>query len=318
MGIQVMRIGIVGGGIIGVTTGVVLSEAGHNVRIFSRDAHTEITSWAAAAISCPVSVEDSPRVNGWFEQTNEVLEELKDDPRTGVSRIAWRKFSAHTEIPVLSWMDYMTGARFLAPEECPRPYRSGIFAPIFQMVVDTYYSYMLERFRTSGGVYEIRKIGALQDLVDDFDILVNATGVYARYFAHDESVEPARGQVVIVKNKGVNQHTTAFDTKNYIYPRGDSCLLGGSFDVGEWDMAPDPELTRSILDWATMMEPSLKDAEILDVRVGLRPLRPTVRLELGRLEGGAPVIHNYGHGGAGYTLSWGCAFDVLQMLKNFS
>jgi D-amino-acid oxidase len=26
------------------------------------------------------------------------------------------------------------------------------------------------------------------------------------------------------------------------------------------------------------------------------------------------ILHNYGHGGSGYTLSWGCAFDILQVL----
>jgi len=48
--------------------------------------------------------------------------------------------------------------------------------------------------------------------------------------------------------------------------------------------------------------------EIRDVKHGIRPVRPQVRLEReGR------VIHNYGHGGSGFTLSWGCAFGVLRL-----
>lgn len=316
MGIQAVKIGIIGGGIIGLTSGVVLAEAGHKVKILSRDHHTKITSWAAAAISCPVNVEDSPRVNRWFGQTNAVLAGLVDDPRTGVSRAEWRKFSLRESCPVPSWVVHADGARILEENECPPPYRSGIFAPLFQMVVDSYYPYMLERFRAAGGVLEIREIGSPVDLVGNFGVVVNATGIYARQFIHDEGVYPARGQVVIVRNNGVTRHTTAFETKNYVYPRGEYCLLGGSFDEGEWDTAPDPDLTHAILDWAAAMEPTLKGAEVTDVRVGLRPLRPTVRLEREILAGGTPLIHNYGHGGAGYTLSWGCAFDVLQMLKN--
>ena len=210
----------------------------------------------------------------------------------------------------------MKGARVLEAGECPEPYRSGISAPLPQMVVDVYFPFMLERFRAAGGVYEIRKIASPGSLAGEFDVLVNATGVHARQFVQDESVTPARGQVVIVRNKGVREHTTTFDAKHYIYPRGEYCLLGGSFDVGEWDTAPDADLTRAILDWAAMMEPSLAGAEVVDVRVGLRPLRPAVRLEREALADGTPLVHNYGHGGAGYTLSWGCAFDVLQMLKN--
>ncbi|MCC6597722.1 MAG: FAD-binding oxidoreductase [Alphaproteobacteria bacterium] len=311
-----MKIGIVGGGIVGVTTGVVLREAGHEVTIFSRDPHTKTTSWAAAAISCPVSVEDSPRVNRWFAQTNAVLENLQGETRAGISRIEWRKFSVYKDCPTLSWMDHMQGARLLGPEECAAPYHSGVFAPHFQMVVDLYYPYMLARFKDAGGVYEIKNVEGLEALSGPYDVLVNATGVYARDFVGDESVSPASGQVVIVKNNGVTHHSTAFETKNYIYPRGETCLLGGSFDPGVWDMKPDPALSRSILDWAADYEPRLRNAEVLDVRVGLRPLRPEVRLEQEILTDGTVVIHNYGHGGSGYTLSWGCAFDILQMLQS--
>jgi len=54
---------------------------------------------------------------------------------------------------------------------------------------------------------------------------------------------------------------------------------------------------------------------VLGHRVGLRPARPTVRLELDDSSSGHPTIHCYGHGGAGVTLSWGCADDVLQLVK---
>jgi D-amino-acid oxidase len=30
------------------------------------------------------------------------------------------------------------------------------------------------------------------------------------------------------------------------------------------------------------------------------------------------IIHNYGHGGSGFTLSWGCAFDILKMLNSIT
>ncbi|HMC79917.1 MAG TPA: FAD-dependent oxidoreductase, partial [Acidimicrobiia bacterium] len=49
------------------------------------------------------------------------------------------------------------------------------------------------------------------------------------------------------------------------------------------------------------------------LRVGLRPFRrDSVRLER---EPGARVIHNYGHGGSGVTLSWGCAEEVSALVK---
>jgi D-amino-acid oxidase len=60
--------------------------------------------------------------------------------------------------------------------------------------------------------------------------------------------------------------------------------------------------------------------------VGYRSTRDSedhsVRLSVSRLRSRAPtsqpaqkyVLHNYGHGGSGYTLSWGCAFKIMELL----
>ena len=66
------------------------------------------------------------------------------------------------------------------------------------------------------------------------------------------------------------------------------------------------------------MAPKLKDAKILDHKVGLRPGRTEVRLEAAKVSNNCTVIHNYGHGGAGFTLSWGCAEDVLNLVKTIN
>lgn len=63
-------------------------------------------------------------------------------------------------------------------------------------------------------------------------------------------------------------------------------------------------------------------AEFVREWVGLRPGRPSVRLEIqperaSGLRKVMPVIHNYGHGGAGLTLSWGCAGHVLEILDDW-
>jgi D-amino-acid oxidase len=50
------------------------------------------------------------------------------------------------------------------------------------------------------------------------------------------------------------------------------------------------------------------------VAVGLRPARSEVRLEATTLADGRPLVHNYGHGGSGFTLSWGCADEVARLV----
>ncbi|SFB39767.1 D-amino-acid oxidase [Amycolatopsis marina] len=71
---------------------------------------------------------------------------------------------------------------------------------------------------------------------------------------------------------------------------------------------PDQAVTESILRRCRALVPELADASVLRTKVGLRPARPEVRLD--RVD---DVIHCYGHGGAGVTLSWGCADEVADV-----
>jgi D-amino-acid oxidase len=94
-----------------------------------------------------------------------------------------------------------------------------------------------------------------------------------------------------------------------VIPRRGEFVLGGSSIPIEADEAPpvDPDLSEAILE--RCRSAGWDPGSVLYARTGLRPVRPEVRLELdGRL------IHNYGHGGAGYTLSWGCAEEVALLI----
>ncbi len=309
-----MKIGIIGGGIIGLTSGVVLAEAGHDVRVMSREPIERSTSWAAGATCYPFGCEESERSIGWFLRSCEVLKSLQNDPAAGIYAADWQKLSGAAQGEIPFWYDRYEGARVLEPHEVPAPYRSGITAPLLIMGVDEYVPYVMARFKAAGGAYEIRDVAGVEEVSADFDVVINCTGVAARDFVPDTAVYPARGQVVVVRNPGVKKHTALFENKFYCYPRGSQVLLGGSFDEHEWERTPDEGLTREILKWAGAFEPLLAEPEVIDVRVGLRPMRPKVRLEKETCADGTPLIHNYGHGGAGFTLSWGCADQVLALL----
>jgi D-amino-acid oxidase len=98
-------------------------------------------------------------------------------------------------------------------------------------------------------------------------------------------------------------------------PRSHDIVVGGTDDEGEWDRTPDPDVAKLILERAIALVPQLRRAAVVGHRVGLRPARPRVRLDVEARADGTRVVHCYGHGGAGVTLSWGCADEVASLSR---
>jgi D-amino-acid oxidase len=100
-------------------------------------------------------------------------------------------------------------------------------------------------------------------------------------------------------------------------------VLGGTEIPGDWSLDPRPATARRILADCAAVDPRLGTARILEHRVGLRPVRPRVRLEAGTTGdgdgrgAGRLLVHNYGHGGGGVTLSWGCAREAARLVTSF-
>jgi D-amino-acid oxidase len=182
--------------------------------------------------------------------------------------------------------------------------------------------YLLNRFTELGGVSEKleKEAVSIEEIAGDPPLLINCTGLGAGKLCHDGKTFPIRGQIVIVKNIGFNRIISDESGKLapiYIVPRNEDCVLGGTAEENNWDLNIDPETSDEILKKCIAIEPSLANAEVLGHRAGLRPGRTEVRLELEKLPGGRAVIHDYGHGGGGFTLSWGCAEEVLKLAEDF-
>lgn len=308
-----MKIAVIGGGITGLTTALALQETGAKVDIFSRDPFEKMTSYAAGAISYPYGVEDSPRTQEWYRQNDAVLLSMIDEPEAGIFWANWTKCTYDPDLEIPEFFMRLRDARVLSEAECPQDYKKGMVARLLVMHVGRYYPFLRKKFESGGGTFTMREIKNLKELEKDFDLIVNATGINARHFVNDAQVYPMRGQVVIIKNPGIDFHFATFEGRNYFYPRYEEILIGGSADVGEWDLTPDDALTKQILSWAATLDPRLQNPEVLSVRVGLRPMRPEVRVERDEQSCAVPVIHNYGQGGAGYTIAWGCAYEARDL-----
>jgi len=295
-----------------------LAETGHDTHVLARDLPLETTSAVAAAMWYPYLAQPRDAVTRWAARSFEVLARLSEThPQSGVRMRAGIELLSTDRPADPWWRDAVPSLETVAR---PRDgYGSGwrMTVPVADMA--TYLPFLVDRLVAAGGTLTR---GWLADLPDT-GLVVNATGLASRALAGDDSLTPVRGQVVRVAQVGlVEWLLEGSDPARplYVVPRERDVVVGGTADRGSWDRTPDPATARQLLARATALVPELAGAEVLGHRVGLRPARPTVRLEAVPHEDGSPggVVHCYGHGGAGVTLSWGCADDVLAAVEHMA
>ena len=179
--------------------------------------------------------------------------------------------------------------------------------------------WITEKVQSQGARILEEEIQALEELTGSCDLVINCSGVWARHLVDDPEVYPIRGQVIVTeKLQGITLPVTTYDSGElpaYIVPRKNDCLLGGTAQMNNWDLEASPDMAKAIQERCRELLPSVPKLEVMSHKVGLRPGRESVRLELDLSRPELPVIHNYGHGGSGYTLCWGCADEVSNLLK---
>jgi D-amino-acid oxidase len=301
------RVIVVGAGVVGLSCAVRLLEAGHRVDVVARDLPLETTSAVAAALWYPYRAFPFERVTAWSQRTYRELETLSGSADTGVRMLAGTEL--HRARTVDPWWRDAVPALTRVTATAP-PYVDGwsFVSPIIEMPV--YLRWLVARVESLGGTLTRMALAALPDQAE---VVVDATGLGARRMADDASVVPVRGQVVYVEQVGLDRWWLDSSGPIYVVPRARDIVVGGTDDEGEWDRTPDPEVARMVLERAVELVPELGGATVLGHKVGLRPGRPEVRLEVER-RGRTRIVHCYGHGGAGVTLSWGCADEVAGLV----
>jgi D-amino-acid oxidase len=309
-----MDVLVIGAGVSGLTTGICLAEAGLSVTIRAAAPPAQTTSVAAGALWGAVRVGPPGRVLEWGRAGLEVLSKLAAEPGTGVRIVSGREIS-RTPFEPHDWMGLLADLRPCEPSELPSSFTYGwhYSAPLATMPV--YLEYLRDRFERGGGTLEIAVVRSLAELAGLAPVVVNCSGTGAHDLVPDPAVVPVRGQVVIAANPGIEEFAIDRDPEppwiTYMFPHGDTILLGGTNDEGNWDQNPQETIAERIMAACAEIDGRLHGVEILGHRVGLRPCRPEVRLESEPLDGGV-LWHNYGHGGAGVSLSWGCAAELTE------
>ncbi|MGW8886540.1 FAD-dependent oxidoreductase [Streptomyces sp. NPDC055749] len=300
---------VVGSGVIGLTTAVVLAESGSRVRVWSRDPASATTSAVAGALWWPYRIEPEALVGDWALATLRVYEELAASPEeTGVRLVAGvhrgERFAA-----LGPWARQLAGAA-----EVPDGLR--VTLPLLDMPV--HLDWLERRLAAAGGVVERRTVKSFDEAAAEAPAVVNCAGLGARELVPDAGVRAVRGQLTVVENPGIDEWFTEADAASsattYFFPQPGGLLLGGTAEVDDPRTEPDARTTEEIVARCARIRPEIAGARVIGHRVGLRPARDAgVRIEAEPLPGGGRLVHNYGHGGAGVTVAWGCAREAARL-----
>lgn len=306
---------VVGAGVIGLTCAIALAESGVRVDVVAETVPGR-TSSAAGAVWGPHHVEPKAQVRTWALHSYAVFAELARDPASGVRMIAGIEASRTPWAPP-DFTDLLPDLATLTSDLLPDGFAEGVSYTAPLIDAPTYLDFLLERLRVAGGRIHTAQIATLADAAAIAPRVVNATGIGARTLVPDKELYPIRGQLLVVENPGITQwfseDTGPSPQLTYWFPHGNTLVLGGQAAVGEWSYEPDPTVAQGILDRCAAIEPAIANARILEHRVGLRPTRPSIRLDTESIDK-AIIVHCYGHGGGGVTLSWGVAEHVRSVL----
>jgi D-amino-acid oxidase len=320
------RIAIIGAGVSGLTCGVLFAERGFRTAIFANKTGQQTTSGVAAALWFPYHVEPADRVIPLALETYRALVELTRVPGSGVLMIELHQFSRTGQIQIPDWAIPL-GARLLSSvatglrpvqdraQHGGHSFKSGFSLRVPLTDTTTYLDYLATRFQRTGSEINAKvQVETLEDVDREFDLVINCAGIGARELVRDADLEPHRGQVAIVPRiEGLSCAIVCDDAPlMYAIPRANDCVFGGTNELSD-NLAPDSATTSRIIAECCRVL-NIDKPRVLAERVGLRPFRKSgVRLERDRLRDGRTVIHNYGHGGAGFTLSWGCSREVFDL-----
>ncbi|XP_040206171.1 D-aspartate oxidase [Rana temporaria] len=327
MSMQNMRVAVIGGGLVGLSTALYITESlpQCTVTVISEKFSPNTTGDVAAGSLIPHAYSDTPlhHQKDWFKETFDYLFKIANSSEAaeaGVGFISgWQVFKMPPKDAFPFWGNVVLGFRLMTEAELEKfpSYTFGQAFTTLKCQSSLYLPWMEKRFKMNGGYIETRKVHDIWELHGSYDVVMNCTGLGARDLVGDMSVFPVRGQVLEVHAPWLKHFIRDGDGSTYIYPGQDGVTLGGSREKDDWRLLPDAQTSKDIRHRCCNLEPSLHGVAVIKEKVGLRPTRAAVRIEqeiLRKNKQHLPTVHNYGHGGGGFSVHRGTAKAATELL----
>lgn len=209
--------------------------------------------------------------------------------------------AASSEIP--DWHVVPFGFRSLNKKELKslsdehnRKYIGGFQYISFCCEPTRFLPYLFKRFIAAGGHFQKKKVFSIEEF-NDYDLIINCTGLGSREMLGDQKSHAIRGQVARVKAQWMyHVMLDNSDDGTYVIPNISTVILGGTHQLSDYNLEISKPDSEFIFNGCRQMFPSLANAPPALEWVGLRPGREEVRLDTEFRENAPILINNYGHG----------------------
>ncbi|HLT53138.1 MAG TPA: FAD-dependent oxidoreductase [Flavobacteriaceae bacterium] len=305
---------VLGCGIVGLTSAVTLQEQGYQVTLVAKARFDQTLSSKVGAIWFPFEIQPKEKANRWSALA---YQKYQQDVKVGNGVRFIPFITAYNTESNIDWVAQLpkNAVRKALSEELPKGIEAAFISIVPLAEPSMYLLYLFKQFTKNGGRFIQREIRSLDEASNLDTLVINCTGLGAKDLCQDSDLQPMRGQ--ILRCKKMNVPSFADSTKagalSYVINRSEDCIIGGTDYINDWNTQIETRDTDLILKrFQSHCEPTQNSPDILETLVGLRPKRSAVRFEF---DSQFPTIfHNYGHGGAGFTVAWGCAIELANIV----
>jgi len=334
---DIKSIHIIGAGIMGLSAGIKLLEAGYQVTQLAECFSPNTTSDTAPACFHPY-INPDPLLFKCISQSWKEYCELKTIIPTIIKDIPF--IELHPEIITdeiygydsKKFLENLKDFRQLKEDELPEGYQQGYSYKTLLIDITLYLPYLNEKFLRLGGIQEKKKIHSLNEFIDKTDLVINCSGIGAKALVNDTDLTAVRGQAhTLSPLADLKSATLAIikDSSGYpehpdyalIVPRSNNIYIAGTTQVNDLEMQPREKDQTMIFDRCAKIVPAIKQSKVTNSYVGFRPemllkngMR-SLKLYYEFFNNQLHVIHNYGHAGAGISAAPGSAQEVYSMIK---
>jgi D-amino-acid oxidase len=334
-----MKCTIIGGGIQAVSTGILLEYVGHDTTLLSdvfayldgANMRSVASNYAAASVY-PVDIESEysdDELIHYAESTFEPFYKTAGVPVRKQTRFHLSEKSYDDVIPTRMAARDISRYNHYLPSRGGESVRDGYVCKEYFVEMPEYMPLLFQTYTRLGGTLKRRRV-ASDEISALAGTVFNCSGYGSRTLFEDDSMRAIKGHLLMIPSDDVSpfpfsyNYTSAdHDSSVYMYSRRDAVLFGGSHLMGaitdgEW--TGDSPISPMCIDDETFPARVYNvNADIMSSHItvnkksltathGYRPYREAgLRLQMDT----NGVIHNYGHGGAGVSLSWWSALQAV-------